>query len=920
MPRFDSFVLKVVFLNRVDIFHEVKSKRERRKEMKETQESKAWGCNNDYHGVKVSAEYIRGHASSKISYNDLDKVVYMRENLSVASSITSSSPLTYRVKTSNEQPSFHSSSFNADNVRQTFGSGGSICSSEKTSGGSQADLVRGPCGHVSMADIVMMGRPHTWGSYMAEETSNTPENMDARDSLCCCLKPSHDSSPSPAVSRSSILNSSTTSGMGIVPNQSHLFDDGIKLPKNCQSEVKVSERNVASKNLDSNCVEFDSPSIGQENTNRVGGRDLCSVNSVSLPCIPILLSPNFRKRKLRSFIFCKWLCTLNNKVSSTVAILHQLNLEKEAKLVPLLEDDCPVVFPNDMQTLAAECPHLTFGSDAESGAQYLNRDIVSPNMVHILLQQASSMPVPVDLLASAVQSVRDSDCALSSIPGTRSLTPKYSDIVSSAGNSTTGGSSTIPMTEILSSGAFSLPKSRSSTLPGAGLIAGLMLPQHLLPHSHLQSTSTLSLEEIINLYGYFAVPQTYPCTPSALQQAYQDSRVFHDPLAGVKYNLQQLKGVLPGSSLPLSSANISSYGGYPTNLSGRFLNDLSSTPNVVSGNPANFSESFVNDLPTTPNGCAVGNNDFLHAQYKQGNNFAILQQDYGPGSRTLSTVPDNRYCNFQGQGQLLSTYQKDLAVPSVGSKSIMDPNQESDKSNYRQSSIEAILVASKLPKAVSLVSSAPEGETIRRPRGRPAGSKNKPKPPIIVTRDSANALRAHAMEVSTGCDVSESLANFARRKQRGVCVLSGSGCVTNVTLRQPASSGAIVTLHGRFEILSLLGSILPPPAPPGITGLTIYLAGAQGQVVGGGVVGALIASGPVVIMAASFMNATYDRLPLDEDEFAAAMQNQHYQNGRHHHHHLDISDLYGAPQNLLTNCMVPPEIYSWAPGRTMTKS
>ena len=61
-----------------------------------------------------------------------------------------------------------------------------------------------------------------------------------------------------------------------------------------------------------------------------------------------------------------------------------------------------------------------------------------------------------------------------------------------------------------------------------------------------------------------------------------------------------------------------------------------------------------------------------------------------------------------------------------------------------------------------------------------------------------------------------------------------------------------MTLHGRFEILSLLGSILPPPAPLGITGLTIYLAGPQGQVVGGGVVGGLIASGPVVLMAASF--------------------------------------------------------------------
>lgn len=257
----------------------------------------------------------------------------------------------------------------------------------------------------------------------------------------------------------------------------------------------------------------------------------------------------------------------------------------------------------------------------------------------------------------------------------------------------------------------------------------------------------------------------------------------------------------------------------------------------------------------------------------------------------------------------------DTTVPSVGSE---DPSQELDKGNNHKQSIEAILMAPKLSKAVPPVSSAPDGETIRRPRGRPAGSKNKPKPPIIVTRDSANALRAHAMEVSSGCDVSESLANFARRKQRGICVLSGSGYVTNVSLRQPASSGAIVTLHGRFEILSLLGSVLPPPAPPGITGLTIYLAGAQGQVVGGGVVGALIASGPVVIMAASFMNATFDRLPLDDDEITVAVQNQQYQNGRHHH--LDISDLYGVPQNLLTNGTMPPEIYSWAPGRTLSKS
>ncbi|KAG6434100.1 hypothetical protein SASPL_105722 [Salvia splendens] len=200
----------------------------------------------------------------------------------------------------------------------------------------------------------------------------------------------------------------------------------------------------------------------------------------------------------------------------------------------------------------------------------------------------------------------------------------------------------------------------------------------------------------------------------------------------------------------------------------------------------------------------------------------------------------------------------------------------------------------------------------RRPRGRPAGSKNKPKPPIIITRDSANALKAHAMEVVSGCDIAENLIGFARRKQRGVCVLSATGFVTNITLRQPSSSGSIVTLHGRFEILSLLGSVLPPPAP---AGLAVYLAGAQGQVVGGSVVGALIASGPVVIMAATFMNATFDRLPLDDGEEVGA--GKHYQNNRQQRHHVD--DVYGIPQNLLTNGALPSDGYGWGQGRAGSK-
>jgi len=161
--------------------------------------------------------------------------------------------------------------------------------------------------------------------------------------------------------------------------------------------------------------------------------------------------------------------------------------------------------------------------------------------------------------------------------------------------------------------------------------------------------------------------------------------------------------------------------------------------------------------------------------------------------------------------------------------------------------------------------------------------------------------------------------------------MSGTGTVTNVTLRQPASPGAIVTLHGRFEILSLAGSFLPPPAPPAATGLTIYLAGGQGQVVGGSVVGTLIASGPVVIMAASFSNAAYERLPLEEEEPQLPMQGgsigspggvgqqQQQQQQQPQQQQLLGGDanaplFHGLPPNLLNSIQLPAEAY-WATGR-----
>ncbi|QCD77591.1 hypothetical protein DEO72_LG1g1217 [Vigna unguiculata] len=149
--------------------------------------------------------------------------------------------------------------------------------------------------------------------------------------------------------------------------------------------------------------------------------------------------------------------------------------------------------------------------------------------------------------------------------------------------------------------------------------------------------------------------------------------------------------------------------------------------------------------------------------------------------------------------------------------------------------------------------------TMRRPRGRPLGSKNKPKPASLMSRDTKNLIESHMLEIASGSDIITNLVQFAGRKKRGFCVLSAIGSIRNVSLQQSLIPDTIMTLEGQLQILSLKGSFLPGATPPT---LSVYLAGAKGQVVGGRVVGPLVASGTVFIVLAAFSNAGFDRLPF----------------------------------------------------------
>ncbi|KAL2920528.1 AT-hook motif nuclear-localized protein 1 [Bienertia sinuspersici] len=114
----------------------------------------------------------------------------------------------------------------------------------------------------------------------------------------------------------------------------------------------------------------------------------------------------------------------------------------------------------------------------------------------------------------------------------------------------------------------------------------------------------------------------------------------------------------------------------------------------------------------------------------------------------------------------------------------------------------------------------------------------------------------HVITVNAGEDVAMKVLSFSQQESRAICVLSASGSISNVTLRQPNSSGGTLTYEGRFEILSLSGSFMP--TDNGIVksrsgGMSVSLAGPDGRVLGGGLAGLLVAASPVQVVLGSFL-------------------------------------------------------------------
>uniref|UniRef100_A0ACD5UTY3 Uncharacterized protein n=2 Tax=Avena sativa TaxID=4498 RepID=A0ACD5UTY3_AVESA len=139
-------------------------------------------------------------------------------------------------------------------------------------------------------------------------------------------------------------------------------------------------------------------------------------------------------------------------------------------------------------------------------------------------------------------------------------------------------------------------------------------------------------------------------------------------------------------------------------------------------------------------------------------------------------------------------------------------------------------------------------------RGRPPGSGKKKQ--LDALGSSGTSFTPHIITVKPNEDVASKILSFSQQGPRTTCIISATGSLCTATLRQPATSGGIVTYEGHFEILSLSGSYLL--AEDGDTrsrtgGLSVALAGSDGRIVGGSVAGMLMAANLVQVVVGSFI-------------------------------------------------------------------
>ncbi|XP_061352362.1 AT-hook motif nuclear-localized protein 9-like isoform X1 [Gastrolobium bilobum] len=157
------------------------------------------------------------------------------------------------------------------------------------------------------------------------------------------------------------------------------------------------------------------------------------------------------------------------------------------------------------------------------------------------------------------------------------------------------------------------------------------------------------------------------------------------------------------------------------------------------------------------------------------------------------------------------------------------------------------------------ISTYPFGSSVKRSRGRPPGSGKLQILASIggfVAETAGGSFTPHVLVVDPGDDVVSMILSFFQKGPLAVCILSATGAVSSVSIRQAGVAGGVLSYEGLFEILTLSGSCTYTSGTGGThlkNGmLSVSLAKPDGRVFGGGIDSSLIAAGPIQLVMATF--------------------------------------------------------------------
>lgn len=775
-----------------DTFHEVKSKREKKKETKEIPESRSRSVNNNPRsGARGGTDRGGRINSNQSSSNDYGvshgRPVHKKEN-GANTAPTSSIAGSVAGSNLNRKPTMPCEAVPLTNTTHASAVVDDPSLPSQPSSGSQHNWSRMP-GQLSMADIVRMGRPQI---KLPASTPSVSSDMFhvVHDPTTSNVSPQNAKQPSATITPSeSPLEYHTYQGPvpqdeersyelgGIGHYNSHddwslvgetslgsgsthpeMSGASIYADQSVSSSLLVDEANLEpDTRLDENQVQEDvngdclptesirsaSISDGQEEMDNSGNTSHLDDGQLNGMYHSQIYA--FEHHEVEDD---------NEEISSVTANLRQLNLQKGEIGVSSADDNPAVIIPDHLQVTDADCSHLSFGSFGPGGNPMLSGsfpvdslgsnleaspvaedaqldelnsrnpeyydgdhlktaldenvtsrtssstrsfDMPSSSQPEVVrddtldsahglqgnfpsvsdyafsattqptatytypdpnsqmqtlsplssLMQTYTNSLPSSLLAPPVQPLREFDLPFSALLASQSMPTKYNTAPSISG--------AMSMPEVKPE-VFSAAQPTQQALPSSSIhnAGGPALPQHLPMHPYSQPS--LPLGHFANMIGYPFLPQSYTFLPSAaFPQAYTSNSPFHQsPATAMKYSpLPQYKSSISGTSLPQSPALPPGYGG------------LTGLPNSVPG-------SFSLNPSTASVSSAMGFDDALSSQYKDGSHYLPLQHNessamwlHGAGSRTVSALPGNTFYGFQGQqNQQNGNYRQAQQHPS----------------------------------------------------------------------------------------------------------------------------------------------------------------------------------------------------------------------------------------------------------------